>query len=223
MLNESSIVKKQSILCVAIVLIVALYILNGLAYLSGLTNLDQLFIPLVVLFYPMLILTFVCLVYQLYSVVRAWRACGGKLRLIQVGLVVVSTTALVGGAVFYRPWWVRHTEGLRVRVNRIELQGELGVIREWLAQFEKTEDGSYPQLIPLESCPTPIKDLGGHTVWISTNGNGTIETVSVLWGGAFLGAWGVTIGPPNMEIPESSEDEYILSWVPGAYFWHSSR
>jgi hypothetical protein len=106
---------------------------------------------------------------------------------------------------------------------RMNFEKELPLIREWFAQIGD-KSGSYPKRVLIENCPPAIKKLRPRHVWLGSadnNADSYVEILGVTWAGGFIGGWGIEIGPESMNIPESSETQYILPFAPGAYVFHA--
>jgi hypothetical protein len=213
-------IRRQFIVLVLIVLISVSYTMNVGAYTAGLLNSGWLIVQSVVLFVPMLVLAHVCLVYELYDLFRTWPTSTTKAKRMRVLLIFMSVIVLFGSFVFYRPWWARRTQGFRRRLDGIKFERHVPIVREWLSDLA-SPDGSYPELIPLDACATEIRNLKPRRVWLDIHGETNTKLITFSWGGAFLGSWGLTVGPPSLQTPKSSERKYVLPWVSGAYVWHA--
>lgn len=111
--------------------------------------------------------------------------------------------------------------------DRIKRDVDFKSIRDWSNTADISKQNDYG--IPKEYWPDFIKQLKAHTVFIERK-----ETIGVLvkfeWGMGPFVHWGLVVGPPDMEVPESinksdlnSIGEYRVKIVPGAYAWHEIK
>jgi hypothetical protein len=215
-------IRGQLKLVVAIVLVSWLFVLNNLAYYAGFTNSYLLVFLAVTLWFPLTGISIVCLIYQFHKF-NSYGACNPRSHLFQKCTLYVSAAILLGSFLFHESWWIRQTEGLRDRMIRMNFEKELPLIREWFTQIGDGS-GSYPQRVLIEDCPPAIRKLRPRYVSLGTainNADSYVEILGISWGGGPIGGWGIAIGPVSMDIPESSETEYILPFAPGAYVFHA--
>jgi len=215
-------IRGQLKLVFAVVLVSWLCILNNLAYFAGFTNSYLLVFLTVTLWFPLVGGSIGCLMYQFHKF-SSYGVCNHRTRLFQKYILYVSVVILMGSFLYHKPWWIRHTEGLRDRMIRMNFEKELPLIREWFAQIGD-KSGSYPKRVLIENCPPAIKKLRPRHVWLGSadnNADSYVEILGVTWAGGFIGGWGIEIGPESMNIPESSETQYILPFAPGAYVFHA--
>ena len=216
--------RRQLKLVVSTVLVSWLYVLNNLAYFAGLTNSYLLVFLAVTLWLPLIGVSLGCVVYQFHKI-STYGVCDHRARLFQKCLLYVSVVILVGSFLFHKPWRIRHTEGLRDRMIRMNFEKDLPLIREWHSQIGN-RGGGYPIMIPVDNCPLVLKKLRPRFVWLGSvedTQENVVEILGVSWGGGFIGGWGINIGPATMQTPEPSQTEYFLEFAPGAYVHHASE
>lgn len=119
-----------------------------------------------------------------------------------------------------------YTEGFLERVDRSCTEQE---VRTWASEFilryrddqrghQFTDPIGNPEFIrrihPFSS------DHDAYFNWLITDTDG-MDILSVYWGGALPGYWGLKIGPVEYELSTQS-NIYALQWRPGIYVWHST-
>lgn len=205
----------------AIAVIAGTYIMGGLPYLAGTRNSSFLVVLFLITFFPVVGLGIVWIGCEFYRAIRPKEHRGPRQRLVVLCAGILSGLLFLGSYAFHRPWWVVHSYGLRTKVEQVELDRQLPAIREWIAQIENP-DNVYPLLIPIDDCPPIIQRLCPRRVWLGLYGDDTIRGIRISWGGGFIGGWGITVGPASMQIPEPSDDEFVLPLGSGFYISHTT-
>jgi hypothetical protein len=80
--------------------------------------------------------------------------------------------------------------------------------------------------IQRELVPMPIRELnsqGSPFQWATFHpaDEGKEPYLTLWWGGGF-GHWGVDVGSESFRISED-DDNYVIEWKPGVYFWHQKH
>jgi hypothetical protein len=212
-------IKIHAIITSLVFLASLLFGVGGLAYLAGLINSVLLLIVAVITFFPAIGLCVILVVYQFYKAIRVDDTSSNKSRANLIYMSIISAFILLGTFLFYQPWWVCQVRGFFDRMKIIHLERKLPTIRNWLSVIKNAD--KYPFLVKSTEWPDDIKKLKPRHVWIGQYSyDGTIA-VGLTWGGGEIGAWGTVIGPVEMEIPKSHEDEIILPLADGVYVFRS--
>lgn len=121
------------------------------------------------------------------------------------------------------PGYIQYTKGFLERVDRECNEHEL---RQWALNFMEANrhKPSRDYVRDIAHIPEFVKDIypfSGEPEfrWTVTEVNGH-ECLSIYWGGALPGHWGLSIGQSTFR-DLSDETHYTIEWKPGIYVWHS--
>ncbi len=196
-------------------------------YLLGLLNYSPwAFSPCFLLF----LLTFVVPVYLPMRIVRTvsrryglddrkWRR--RLLSVIAVSAFVVSflLAGRLGGCTLGNPWVWGFTRYIERRTDVREIQNWLGTLdpKDYILDEDRTDEKRF---VGLEQPPC-IATLRSTNVTVRPD-DAEHLTVRLLWGGGFVGHWGIVVGPKDMPMPSSAwsnRAERRFPLAPGAYIW----
>lgn len=125
------------------------------------------------------------------------------------------------------PGYIGFTKGFLERVDRSCTEQE---VRIWASEFivrNRDEQRGHRFTDP-NGNPEFIKRIhpfsSNHDApfnWLITDTD-EMEILSVYWGGALAGYWGLEIGPPDFELTNRSSI-YALQWRRGIYVWKTTE
>jgi len=148
-----------------------------------------------------------------------WRQLEMTGRLKGLLLVVSVISAVVFGLTRERatsPFGIAYLKGFR---QRMMVQADITAIQAWLSKVSIREDG---KIIPPSSWPQSVRKLSPGRLRFCSEGS----SINLIWNGPIGNQWGLVVGLPSMQTPESevvkyrmSMSEWSLSESVGAYVW----
>lgn len=206
------------LLAIAIVILTCINTRQWQFYFAGRFNLGRFFLLFSLVYWLIILLIICCLVLMTKRILRHWRQLEMAGRLKGLLLVVFVISAVVFGLTRERatsPFGIAYLKGFR---QRMMVQADIPAIRAWISEL--TANNIQPN-VPRSSWTSSVRRLCAERVeyW-------TAEGLVVLaWDSAIV-SWGLTVGPPSMQTPESrvgqyrmSMSEWSLSESVGAYVW----
>jgi hypothetical protein len=217
--------KKEYVIFVVLpIIFTILFPLGALFYSCGRFSPSARSVAYLCMLYPVICVFIVyCFFAGITRLSRDWRKHGRKtliiaeigIPLVYIALFVASFFMSVEGMAFFgKPLMY----GLRERVRS---KADIKTIRNWLKTLSKEDYVDYGERLSSEEWPKSLKVLNPNRPHVSTDENGNPK-VRLMWGGGFLGHWGLEIGMENMKIPPSDFSqygEYRLPVEPGVYVW----
>ena len=120
------------------------------------------------------------------------------------------------------PGYKQYSKGFLARVDRECNESE---VRQWALDFMKTNKAksSRDYVNDADSIPDFVRRIypferEPEFRWSIEKDDGH-EYLSIYWGGALPGHWGIDIGQPDF-LRTSNNRLYVLEWKPGIYVWH---
>jgi hypothetical protein len=216
-----------------------------LSYRDGLGGGRNIFSAVCALWLPFLwMLVFFLLLCQFALVVATICKYGLKHSGLFLGLFsfCIITSCTFWCYSISNPTFVSFSKGFR---DKMKCDVNVGEIQKWLKTIEKPKEpvkyiidpygppnisvlvapeATYIKSLDSLNWPKTICNLQPKMVYIQLYDNDE-AIIRLQWGGTF-GSWGILVGPPDMEVPESDMKrggEYRLKLAPGAYVWHDIR
>jgi hypothetical protein len=197
-----------------------------ISYVDGLFNSLAVFflVPVLLVLIPLAVICLVVLVMRMALHWREFPDGEKRRRLIGAAVPFAFLLSFGMGCVGLQPtpaeMFVRGFAGYAER------RMDVTAVQNWLSTLDPNtcvNEGGYAQerrLMPSEQ-PPHIAYLGPKWATLRPDGSGRLR-VRLLWGGGFIGHWGIVIGPPDMPTPPSDPStsrEERLPLAPGAYVW----
>ena len=160
-------------------------------------------------------IAFVVFVLWFLFTVYKWKS--GR-RAFRIAMTIMLPILIVGSffVMVFTGGYRSFSEGY---LERLDKRGNAEEIRQW-SHLHYTETDAY-RYLPEEEVPDFLKRLEPsfwHNTRASTITSDQGSYVSVYWGGALIGHWGLAIGSEDMQLENTETDHYHL-WEPGIYFW----
>ena len=143
-----------------------------------------------------------------------------KFLLIAAGIIVIAAPFVWMGLRMPKerlPNYVPFTFGF---LQRMQENADLEAMRTWL-ETDGKKFGVGPSVEKTEY-PEAVRALAPKYVWVKEDKQNNQRSVSLEWGGALAGHWGLTVGPTSMRCPPCDlgmDGEYRLPLTDGAYVW----
>jgi len=212
--------------------VVALWLIWGplgpICYVGGLFN--SMFVRVLMLYLSLLMLPAIVLfsVLVVYAPVTWHRQSPHAKRSLILWILAVG--GLVGPTVVGFTGLTASSFDLYVRgfAKYVEHRADLGAIQAWLSKqdpkilIDKNGVVMQKDLTGPEQ-PPAIADLHPKRAAILSDDKGRLN-VRLLWGGGFIGHWGIVVGPTDMPTPPSDVSKSGVQHfplAPGAYIWSS--
>jgi len=142
-----------------------------------------------------------------------------------ITFVLLINVILVSGS--FAPGSVYRFHGFS---RRIDKYCSPAVVRSWSTDFIETyrDKESGHKFVDDRGTPEFLKQIHPFSVtddryWFNwtIHQHNKEEILSIFWGGAIAGYWGLEIGSTN-HIAREHQNYYYSQWVPGIYVWHST-
>lgn len=180
---------------------------NNASFQAGRTN-DLAKFNLAMGYFLLKLLTLAGLLLLLsLMLVRVWVTRRSTLRMaLRVGMLLLMAGLFVVPFLFSSPAVEPHSRGFQQWAKE---NADVEAIRAWAGTLQSVERNTdiKPSLWP----PAVAKLTPGSVYYEDT------DTVKLFWGGGFIGAFGIVVGPATMANPETDRSQRILDLAPGAY------
>lgn len=157
--------------------------------------------------------------------IRWWKKCNWKGKLVSIAEIVVPVVFVV---LFMVPFFVPAESKLRFANraftygfrDRVESKADIPAIRAWLKTLNPEDYFEHGDRVPRDEWPESLKVLNPGIVHVLADKNGNFQT-RFMWGGAIF-HWGLTIGVEEFRVPTSELNDRYEAWLlvqPGVYVY----
>jgi hypothetical protein len=139
------------------------------------------------------------------------------------GLTAVAVPTVLNLAGVGAPQFEPFMRGFTAYVER---EADVPAMQQWLDSLDANEyqeelAGFSDRRIESSEQPSAFAQLHPKKMRLLSDGKGGLM-VELLWGGGFIGHWGIRVGLPDMDMPEDLPYYYAEPLAPGAYVWGGS-